>query len=145
MKRDDFHILMDNTFERMKELNTKKGKDYAGDEDALSNFKAAAERLGVTPFQIWAVYADKHWSAIMSFCKEGQLESEPIEGRIDDVMVYCTLLLGLIKDRVEAEIGPDEPTPLEPQVGCAENGPDGNICLKFDGHAGSHTWEIDAV
>ena len=101
MEREKFVRLMEETFADALNLNRTKGKDYAGDDDALSNFKAAADRLGVTPEQVWAVYADKHWSAIMAYCSEGKLESEPIESRVKDVIVYCVLLLGLIEDKFE--------------------------------------------
>lgn len=103
MNRQDYNEMRDEVIETIFELNTKKGADYAGDEDALGNFKDAARMLGISPEQVWAVYAHKHISAIMSFCQKGQVESEPIEGRIHDVMVYCVLLLGLIEDRKAQE------------------------------------------
>lgn len=103
MKRADFNSFRDEHITAIFGLNDSKGADYAGDEDALGNFKSAAEQLGIEPEQVWAVYAHKHWSAIMSFCKKGQTESEPIEGRLHDVIVYCLLLLGLNEDRRIAE------------------------------------------
>lgn len=103
MRRDEFNDLRAKTVEDIFKINDTKGADYAGDEDALGNFKDAARMLGISPEQVWAVYAHKHISAIMSFCQKGQVESEPIEGRIHDVMVYCVLLLGLIEDRKRDE------------------------------------------
>lgn len=103
MRRDKFVRLMEETFADALNLNKRKGKDYAGDEDALSNFKEAAQQLGTTPEKVWAVYAHKHWSAIMAYCSEGKLESEPIEMRIKDVIVYAVLLLGLVEDKFEGE------------------------------------------
>ena len=100
MRRDQFDEFRDRHYLEIVGINTTKGRDYAGgDEDALANFKAAAEQLGVSPYTIWAVYAHKHWSAVMSFVRAGgQVESEPIEGRLHDVILYCFLLLGLIED-----------------------------------------------
>lgn len=98
MEREAFSEFRDGHYAKIAEINDKKGKDYAGDDDAMANFKQAALQLGVTPYVIWAVYAHKHWSAVMSFCKEGQVESEPIEGRIHDCILYLFLLLGLIED-----------------------------------------------
>lgn len=118
MNRPEFQRMRAVTFGELEELNDRKGKDYAGDEDVLSNFKDAASQLGVEPEQVWAVYAHKHWSAIMAYCREGKVESEGIEGRIHDLMVYCLLLLGLVDDRqpmqmrdalAEAEAGNPEP------------------------------------
>ncbi len=103
MKRSDFNDLRERTVQSIFGLNDSKGADYAGDEDALGNFKDAARAIGITPEQVWAVYTHKHISAVMSYCEKGQVESEPIEGRIHDVMVYCLLLLGLIEDRARQD------------------------------------------
>lgn len=89
----------------IQELTRAKGADYASDADRLSNFKLNGERLGLTEYQIWGVYANKHWDAINAFIRnDGQLESEPIESRVHDIIVYSFLLLGLIKDREAKEI-----------------------------------------
>lgn len=93
-----FHDLRNDHFREICEINEKKGADYASNADALANFKNAGEDLGLTPEQIWAVYAHKHWSAIMNYIKRGKVESEPIEGRIHDAILYLFLLLGLIED-----------------------------------------------
>jgi hypothetical protein len=81
------------------ELMRAKGADYASKEDRLSNFKLQATRLGLTPYQVWGVYANKHWDAIMAFIRNnGQVESEPIESRIYDTIAYLNLMVGLIED-----------------------------------------------
>lgn len=98
MRREDFLESADRHYAAIVEINKKKGHDYAGDEDALANFKKEATDLGLTPAQVWSVYANKHWSAVKTFCKEGQVQSEPIEGRLHDVILYCLLLLALIEE-----------------------------------------------
>lgn len=98
MEREKFVQMMEDEFNELVDLNKKKGKDYAGDEDALRNFKEAAERLGVTPLQVWAVYADKHWQAILSYAAGNTDASEPIVGRVRDLLVYGFLLLGLLQE-----------------------------------------------
>jgi hypothetical protein len=103
MNRQQFSEFRDQHYDAIAAINAKKGKDYAGDDDALANFKAAAEAFGMTPFQVWAVYHHKHQSAIDSFIKNGQVESEPIEGRIHDAILYLFLLLGLIEDEKPAD------------------------------------------
>lgn len=81
------------------ELMRAKGADYASKEDRLSNFKLQAARLGLTPYQVWGVYANKHWDAIMSFIRNGgQVESEPIDSRIHDAIAYLHLFAALIVD-----------------------------------------------
>jgi len=69
-----------------------KGADYTQGGGPLDNFYANAKRLGLSPYQIWGVYASKHWSAIETFIQKGQVESEPIESRIVDVINYLLLL-----------------------------------------------------
>jgi hypothetical protein len=103
MQRDEFISLMQETFTGLVELNTTKGHDYAGDDDALDNFKRHAVSLGLTPEQIWAVYASKHWDAIMTYVREGNVKSEPIQGRIDDCLLYLFLLRGLVAERIRLE------------------------------------------
>jgi hypothetical protein len=78
-----------------------KGNDYTrgkGDLDRTDNFKMAAENNGVTPLQAWGVYFYKHVSAVWRFLKDGKVESEPIEGRIYDVINYSILLLLIVKE-----------------------------------------------
>lgn len=113
MTHDQMTKIIDDTFDEIQRIRESKGKDYSrGEADTLSNFKRHAEALGLTPEQVWAVYASKHWDAVISYCKHGQVESEPIAGRIDDALTYLLLLKGLIADRRNAVLaweGPDEP------------------------------------
>jgi hypothetical protein len=99
VRRSEFQELRDEAFQRIRDLNDTKGSDYAGDEDALSNFKRHAERLGLTPELVWAVYAGKHWDAIETYCRTGEVKSEAIEGRVYDLVLYSLLLLGLVRER----------------------------------------------
>lgn len=98
MNREEFSSFRNAHYNRIAQINDEKGHDYAGDQDALANFKDAAEKLGVSPFQVWAVYHHKHQSAIDTFVREGKVQSEPIVGRIHDAILYLFLLLGLIED-----------------------------------------------
>ena len=75
-----------------------KNKDYSTNGDPLAGFKKIAKDLNISPFQVWAVFASKHWSALTSFAANGKVESEPIKGRILDMINYCALLHLLIKD-----------------------------------------------
>ena len=104
MNRQRFNDLRDKAYTDIVGINQAKGVDYAGEDDALANFKEAAEALGLTPFQIWAVYHHKHQSAINQFIKRGRVESEPIEGRVKDAILYLFLLLGLIEDQKQEAV-----------------------------------------
>jgi hypothetical protein len=59
MTRDQFQQLMTSEYEKIIAINNTKGHDYAGDEDALRNFKEQAAETGITPVQVWnAGYID---------------------------------------------------------------------------------------
>lgn len=103
MNRTEFSMFRDGAYRMIAHLNDTKGHDYAGDDDALANFKEASAQLGMTPEQVWGVYAHKHWSAIQTYIREGDVASEPIEGRIHDIILYGFLLLGLVAERRERE------------------------------------------
>lgn len=93
----DFKRIMD---ECDRILGTK-GSDYtAGGRRAhgkLANFYAVAERAGLSPLKVWAVYFGKHLDAIDTFVRQGALASEPIEGRICDAINYLLILAKLIE------------------------------------------------
>ena len=83
MTRDEFTKLLNVKHEDIVRINQTKGVEYAGEEDALDNFKRHAQALDLRPEQVWAVYASKHWDAIISYVRRGTvLSEEGIEGRI---------------------------------------------------------------
>ncbi len=91
---------MDAMLERCLRILKVKGDDYTvgrGDADRLHNFRTAAEFLGLSMEEVWAVYAYKHMSAIFAFIK-GKTESEPIEERIADVVNYMLLLARIVAE-----------------------------------------------
>lgn len=136
MNRREFSILRDAAYAEIASINDVKGHDYAGDNDALANFKEAASALGVSPYTIWYVYFHKHWSAIQTFLKEGDVASEPIEGRIYDAILYLFLLLGLIQDSVVEIEEPVIPTSTDPQCIFVHIQTD-RRCELYRGHPGT--------
>jgi len=102
--RDDFLAMLRADHARIVGINQTKGHDYAGDEDALANFKRDPERLQRIAARDpvlarWYVYFHKHLDAVFTFLEEGDVKSEPIDGRIDDAILYLHLLRGLIHER----------------------------------------------
>ncbi len=99
MSSKEFTDLVNAARARQDGLLLRKGADYTRhSDDRLSNFKRNAEALGLTPFQVWAVYFNKHIDAIMAFVKSGKAESEAIEGRLDDAINYLYLFEGLVQE-----------------------------------------------
>jgi hypothetical protein len=114
MDRRTYARVREDQFDRVRHLAETKGRDYqAGSADALANFKRHATALGLTSLQVWAVYAGKHWDAIQTYIRDSANlvpetvpePSEPIMGRLDDLVTYTTLLAGLITEaQIEAGI-----------------------------------------
>lgn len=101
MNQDDFAAHVKLTFEAATKLLVVKGGEYAGSVDRLANFKRGAGLTGCTPLQVAFIYASKHYDAIATFvrddaCGTPRERSEPIEGRLDDLLNYCLLLKALV-------------------------------------------------
>lgn len=101
-----FAELLANTIHQINELSKNKGEEYAGyGDDRLINFRDLSKELSIPIETVWAVYAKKHWNAIMTYIHEIQnglvpvTRLEPITGRIDDLIVYCILLKAMAEER----------------------------------------------
>lgn len=88
-----------------------KGDEYTIGRDRLFNFTSAAEKLGMTPAQIWAVYFWKHVCSVLSWAKTGDGGMEGIESRLLDIAVYAKL--GRLIARMDK---PSAPTPAAPAL-----------------------------
>lgn len=101
-----FNELLSLTYERLLDLSDTKGIEYAGSQDRLANFKRLGVELGLRPQKVLWVYLTKHLDSIRTYLRELDVKqsrplSEPIEGRIDDAILYLVLLKGLIQDDKE--------------------------------------------
>lgn len=118
MRKDRFQNLLKATHDRMVELTATKGEEYANNtifgnseadhmaQDQHANFKRLSEELGMKPEQVLSVYLTKHLDAVKSFLKHGRVYSEPIDGRIDDAILYLILLKGLVVEGREKGLNP---------------------------------------
>lgn len=107
MRKDRFQQLIASTFTAIRDLTATKGQEYSNtaaqhDADQHANFKRLAAELGLTPEKVLSVYLTKHLDSIKSFIRTGAVLSEPIEGRIDDAILYLILLKGLVADSHKA-------------------------------------------
>jgi len=82
------------------EILSSKGLDYAGNEDANRNFKEVGRTLGMTPFQTWAVYFNKHVDAVNNAIKNNpdnpKRHAESVEESLKDIINYAGILYTLI-------------------------------------------------
>lgn len=107
MKKAEFKELLDEQHRVLCLLTSTKGEEYSRSDDQLGNFKRSAMEAGIAPEQVWLVFYNKHADAIKHYvrklgifdAKELMKPSEPIEGRIDDAILYLILLKGLLRDR----------------------------------------------
>lgn len=103
MDQQKFEALFDQTIDNIRHLLVVKGGEYAGSSDRLANFKRGAELTGVTPMQCLFVYMSKHYDAVATFIRDdatgkSRPRSEPITGRVDDLINYCILLKALMEE-----------------------------------------------
>lgn len=96
MKRDQFEQRLKFLQEWELSVNRSKGVEYAGEDDALLNFKEDGHDLNLPPRQVLAVHLNKHLKAIRYFLRNGKILSEDIHGRIMDARLYLALLDALI-------------------------------------------------
>ena len=96
MTNDDFqNKVVAPAVAEIQNIFATKGRDYAGDEDRLANFKRIATRLGVSPIKVAGVYLYKHLDALDTWLLTGKLYGEPIESKFIDIIAYILLMQGL--------------------------------------------------
>lgn len=103
MNQTDFSSLVNRVQRSTSDLLVSKGAEYASDTDRLANFKKGAKLTGCTPLQVAFVYLSKHYDALANYIKRdatGQQIplSEPITGRLEDLINYCFLTYALIDE-----------------------------------------------
>lgn len=106
MKQAEFDKVFQEAIAQANNLLQTKGVEYTGPQtqDRLANFKRGATLTGCTPLQVAFVYASKHYDAISTFVQNDakgnkQVLSEPIEGRLHDLMNYCILMLAIVQEK----------------------------------------------
>lgn len=80
-----------------------KGKDYTTDGDAYKDIRDEAKAMDVTPDKVLWMAMNKHWKAVRKYCKDGQVESEPIKERLKDLANYVSLLAVYIETKETEE------------------------------------------
>lgn len=118
MNNQDFTAHLTEFLGVMRKHSTLKGGEYSSTKDRLSNFKAEAADIDLTPLQVAAVYAGKHWAAIKTYVKDDATgtkreRTEDIHGRLQDLALYCVLVSAIIK---ETEVATENPMVFNEQV-----------------------------
>ena len=102
----EYQGIVESTIENINMLGKLKGGEYAGDVDRLANFRRNGDNLGLPMEVIWAVYAAKHWDAVIQYINDlnsGKTRErlEPLSSRLDDIIVYCILFKCMLAERGE--------------------------------------------
>lgn len=104
MDTGTFIALLKQTHSKLLSLSNSKGKEYAGSDDRLANFKRLGDELNMIPEKALWVYLKKHLDSLTTYIKDQETGfkreySEPITGRVDDAILYLHLLKALIHER----------------------------------------------
>jgi len=100
MKSEELYDLIKNdVLKECFQIMTTKGEAYSGLEDKLGNFKRCAKLADTTTEKAWFIYICKHWDALSAYIRGEYKDSEPIKGRIQDLINYLFLLCGILKEQ----------------------------------------------
>lgn len=102
MIQAEIQKILSDSFNKCSDILKSKGKDYTnGNDDGLVNFKQIATQFKIKPDLALGIFMNKHYSAIQTYILTGQVESEPIQERITDMINYLVLLRCLIIDEAK--------------------------------------------
>ena len=130
MDNSSLTVLMRQTFQDCLVLRETKGKEYSGTDDALANFKRNGAAMGISAEKCLMIYMGKHWDSISTYVREETWDkalSEPIEGRLDDLITYAVLLKALISERKQSKTQIADTKPDWNTVKNRQNIPEGDV------------------
>lgn len=105
MTRDQMAAVMERVFDECEVLRNAGQLEYAHDADnAFANFERLAAKLKMSREQVLWVYAEKHLDGIVAWINGHRSQREGVAGRINDAIVYLTLLRGMADEREAAAL-----------------------------------------
>lgn len=117
---DEMARLRDRVFAECERLMTAGQAEYAHRaDDALSNFRRVAERLGADPAAVCLTYLEKHLDGIHAHVQGHRSQRENVAGRINDAINYLVILRAIFEEAGETgqQLQPD--VPIKPTNGPA--------------------------
>ena len=106
MKDKEYQKLRDRFLKETLDLSDLKRIEYTEgnqNDNVLWNFENIATSVGLKPMQVLSVYLHKHLSSLKSYFKEGKEYSEPIQGRISDIINYLLLMVAMLQKYEEKQ------------------------------------------
>lgn len=99
MKQSEAAGVMERVFDACRLLRNAGQKEYAHEDDnAFRNFEAVGKYLGIPREKVLLVYAIKHLDGVTAFVNGHRSQREPVQGRIQDLIVYLCLLYAMIEE-----------------------------------------------
>jgi|ERR1019366_4461120 hypothetical protein len=100
MTFEEFDIYQEVLLKEVVRMKDTKGKEYSHSGNRFANFNRLADGLELPNITIAWIYAYKHVDSIISYVKEGkEFSNEGIRGRLVDLIVYLTLIGGMIEEK----------------------------------------------
>ncbi len=135
MTQAEFTEVLKDFLERSIGEMQRKRPDYAevreDRDDVLANFKEVGRRTGMTALQCAMVYFEKHLITLEKYTRGLALKSEPIDGRLIDLLNYLTLINAVVVELQQEEIREApavEPyAPIEAMDACVNQAVDASI------------------
>jgi len=118
MNKKEYDKLRTKFIEETLSLSDTKRIEYTEgnhNDNVLWNFDSISSNLGIAPIEVLSVYLSKHISSLFSYFKTRKTYSEPIEGRVKDIINYLLLMVAMIErdrvlsSRMDLEITDDRP------------------------------------
>ena len=100
MNKKEYDKLRTKFIEETLSLSDTKRIEYTEgnhNDNVLWNFDSISSNLGIAPIEVLSVYLSKHISSLFSYFKTRKTYSEPIEGRVQDIINYLILMVAMIK------------------------------------------------
>src|SRR5215469_12153433 len=101
LTKEDVLQVIKETMQRVLDLREAKSVEYAEDDDGLSAVRSIARRTGLTTAMVILTLMSKHLDAVEVHVRKHDKRrklTEPIEGRIDDAIVYLCLLKAALRE-----------------------------------------------
>lgn len=100
MTFEEFENFQNRLLEEVRQMGSTKGKEYAfKHEDRFQNFNEDAEEMEIDRLLCAWIFTNKHIRSVRSYITHKRtFSTESIRGRIIDIIVYLTLIAGMIEE-----------------------------------------------
>lgn len=94
-----------NFFESCMQILERKGRDYNHSQDGFSALKNGASAVNISVEKTIFLLMNKHFNSIRQYVANGELHSEPVEGRLRDLANFCAIFYSYLKIHGKLSLG----------------------------------------